>query len=138
MKKLLLILLCLPLIFSCGDGDTNKGKKKDEKYSQGVSTPYSVKEKGNENPKLTLIKLIRKNPYNSKGYILESWNGIDKYGKDIWEKGLHLKIDKDIVDEMKKYRDSYVYWDSKDGTLLIDCMIECFKNDIVNCNCKSN
>ncbi len=23
MKKLLLILLCVPLIFSCGDGDTN-------------------------------------------------------------------------------------------------------------------
>jgi len=121
MKKLLFFSLCFPLLFSCGESEQ--------------SEPYSVKEKTYENSKLTLIELIREKPYNSKGYILEGWDGTDKYGEDKWKKVLHLKIGKNTVDEMKKYKDAYTYWDSNDGSSLIDCMINCFKNNTINCNC---
>jgi hypothetical protein len=116
--------LCFPLIFSCGDSGNS-----------GQSGPDSVKENTYENSKLTLIELIREKPYNSEGYILEGWDSTDKYGEDKWKKVLHLKIDKNTVDEMKKYKDAYTYWQSNDGSLLIDCMINCFKSNTINCNC---
>ena len=59
MKKLLLILLCVPLIFSCGDGDkANKENKDEGTYTWDNGDKYVGEFKNNMHELFCLCKII--------------------------------------------------------------------------------
>ena len=95
MNKILLILLCLPLLFSCGD--ENKIKKLEDRITE-LETKKENKDEGNISKELTIQML--KNRYTGQGtstcasgdkYIGEykdnffNGQGTKTFGKGKWE-----------------------------------------------------
>lgn len=100
--------------------------------------PSSVRERDDENPKLTLLNLIKSEPYNPNGYRLFRYGDYDKYGNQgAAENVLTILLTESQVQEIKRYRDMYIFWDSDYGKFIVNLMIECFKNNELICDCRN-
>lgn len=107
--------------------------------SQQIIGPASVLENGNENPKLTIINLIRSEPYNPNGYRLFRYGDDDKYGNHGKEQDvLIVQLTENQVNEIKKYQDAYIFWDSEFGKEIVNKMIACFQKKQIICDCGKN
>ena len=120
MKKLTLLFL-LFFIFSCGN------EKKES------NSPLTVQLNESENPKLTLLELIKNNSFNEYGYVL-LMDTEDEYGYTKWKEWGPIYIfEKTIVEELKKFKSVEDFWYSDFGSKVIEKMIECSKNNKEKC-----
>ena len=74
MKKLLLILLCVPLIFSCGEKDTG--------YNKNMETFKAVVSEINNYFKNSDLKEINISEYYTEGFIFHSYAAGNKKGQE--------------------------------------------------------
>jgi hypothetical protein len=127
MKYITFIIITF-LIISCGNS----------KKSVSNDGPLSVKHNDSENSKLTLLKLVKNNPYNEKGYVM-LLDQQDDYGYTNWlEWGPTYVFSSDFVNELKKYRTVEDFWVSDLGKKTIDIMIDCINKNKDNCNVNFN
>ena len=103
---------------------------------QNTSEPLTVKFKSYENSKETILKLVKNNPYNEKGYVM-LMDERDEYGNTQWVKEEPVfKFDPSIVTELKRYNTVQDFWYSDFGGGIIDQMVSCYKNRVEVCSIK--
>jgi hypothetical protein len=123
--------------------DVQLGEKKMEQIISSLSSasnnkPVSVLERFDENPKLTLINLIRFEAYSPGGYRIYALGDKDKYGNQGSEEDrLIVYLTESQVEEIKKYNDSYIFWESEFGKKVVNKMIDCFNKGMIKCDCKT-
>jgi hypothetical protein len=154
MKNILQLSQIIALIFTfaCSEGQKNAisvDTKNQEtignlKYNEVENTltetktePSSILEKDYENPKLTLLYLIKSEPFNPNGYMLFRYGENDKYGNQgAPENELTIILTESQVAEIKKYKDVFIFWDSDYGKYIVNLMIDCFKRNELICDCR--
>ena len=123
MKNIIYITLILSLI-NCGNSAGNEKSK---------SSVLTAKEKYTENSKLTILNLVKNNPFNEAGYALLK-SSVDEYGYTNWEiRNPTFVFDKSVYTELKKYKTAADFWYSSYGENIIDKMIDCYKNNSKIC-----
>lgn len=105
--------------------------KKTESTNLPVN-PTGIEVKYEENPKLTLLNIIKDSIYNPKGYYLLI-DKTDKYGYSKLERYSNTMIfSEDVVNELKKYRTVEDFWYSDYGKNIMDKIIDCLDRGNTN------
>jgi hypothetical protein len=123
IKTITLTLSLLLLLISCNK--TNN--------SANVSVnPIGIEIKYDENPKLSLLNVVKNSVFNPKGYYLLV-DKKDKYGYTKWERYSNTMIfSEDVVVELKKYQTVEDFWQSEYGTNIVNKIIDCLDRGNAN------
>ena len=133
MKKNAVYLIIL-LFVSC---QQNTSKKSEQTKQDDFDWPTEVDYKDYENINLTILKAVKKNPYNESGYVI-LMPEKDKYGYTDWNMSMPIyEFDPSVVSEIKKYKSVYDFSYTSDGKWVIQQLLDCRKDvDTTNPVCE--